>query len=113
MVPGDGGSSNIVTQIKACVSNISSIASILSNAFPQIAGVFTLNNATTTSVAQPGIVANGFPVFVAANATGSLTYRTAGLYVSAVTAGVGFAISTQTGLAGAGSSFYYYVFNPK
>ena len=113
MVPADGGSSNIVTQIKACVSNISSIASILSNAFPQVAGVFTLSNATTTLVAQPGIVANGFPVFVPANATGALTQATNGLYVSAVTAGVGFAISTQTGVAATGGAFNYYVFNPK
>jgi hypothetical protein len=93
-------------------TSLSTIATVLSNAFPQIFGSFTLSNATTTAVAQPGIVAAGFPVFVASNSTAALTQRTAGLFVSAVTAGVGFAISTQNGSAAGNETFHYFVYNP-
>jgi hypothetical protein len=94
------------------VTNLSTIAQTLSNAFPQISGSFTLSNATTTFVTQTAIVAAGFPVLVAANAAAALAEITNGLYVSAVTAGSGFAISTQTGVASGTEAFHYIVFNP-
>jgi hypothetical protein len=75
-------------------------------------GTFTLSNAVTTNVAQPKIVAAGFPVIVPTNGTAALAQRTLGLYVSAVTAGVGFAISTQTGTAVGSETFSYFVYNP-
>lgn len=94
------------------VRGLSNIAQTLSNAFPQVFGTFTLANAVTTNVAQPGIVAAGFPVIVPTNGSAALAERTLGLYVSAVTAGVGFAISTQSGTAVGGETFSYFVYNP-
>lgn len=106
------GIDDLVSNLKNGVTNLGNIAQTLSNAFPQVFGTFTLANAVTTNVVQPKIVAAGFPVIVPTNGTAALAQRTLGLYVSAVTAGVGFAISTQTGTATGGETFSYFVYNP-
>lgn len=112
MADQNQGSANLVSQLKAGVTNISSIAQTLANVFPRLAGSFTLNGGTTTAVAQPGILGNGFPLWVATNTSAALTMRTQGLYLSAVTAGGGFSISTETGTTLGTETFSYVVFNP-
>ena len=94
------------------VRSLGNIAQTLSNAFPQVFGSFTLSAATTTNVAQPKIVAAGFPLIMPTSATAAATLATQGLYLSAVTAGVGFAVSTQTGLAAGTETFSYFIYNP-
>jgi hypothetical protein len=101
------GIDDIVSNLKNGVVALGSIAQTLSNAFPQTFGSFTLSNATTTVVAQTAIIAVAFPIFEPTNATAALTLRTQGLYVSSVTPGVGFAVSTQTGLAVGTETFKY------
>ena len=103
---------DLVSNLKNGVTNLGNIAQTLSNAFPQVFGTFTLSNATTTNVVQPKIVAAGFPILVPTSATSAATILAQGLYVSAVTAGVGFAVSTQTGLAVGTETFSYFVYNP-
>ena len=94
------------------VRNLGQIAQTLSNAFPQVFGSFTLSAATTTNVAQPKIVAAGFPLLTPVGATAGATILAHGLYVSAVTAGVGFAVSTNTGTPLGTETISYVVFNP-
>lgn len=112
MAESDQGLANLVSQLKAGVSNLSSIAQTLSIVFPRLAGSFTLSGGTTTAVSQPGILGNGFPFWIATNAAGALTTRTQGLYLAAVTAGVGFSVATQSGTTLGTETFSYVVFNP-
>ena len=88
------------------------IATAIANAFPRINGTFTLSAATTTVVTQASIAASGMVFFSPTNATGALIQRTNGLFVSAVTSGSGFTMSTQSGSATSGGTFAYIVLNP-
>lgn len=107
-----GGLSDLVSTIKGAVQNLSQLNTTLQNAFPRINGTFTLSAGTTTIVTQPSIGASGIPLITATNATAALTVRTAGLFVSAMTAGVGFSLSTQSGTAQGTETFKYVVVNP-
>lgn len=110
---GFGGSLNdLVSTIKGAVQNLSQINTTLQNTFPRINGTFTLSAGTTTVVTQSSIAASGIPLLMATNATAALTVRTAGLYVSAVTAGASFSVSTQNGTAVGTETFKYIVVNP-
>jgi hypothetical protein len=103
---------DLVNNLKNGVVNIGQIAQTLGNAFPRVSGTFTLANATVTAITQPGIVANGFPIWAPTNAAAALIERTAGLYVASVTAGTGFSMSTQTGTAQGTETFSYVLYNP-
>lgn len=104
--------SAIATGNPALLGAVQSIATAILQTFPRVNGSFTLGNATTTVVTQSGITASGFPLLTPFNATAALLLRTQGLYVSAVTAGVSFSVSTQTGVAAGSEAFKYIVFNP-
>ena len=112
MPDSDQGLANLVSQLKAGVTNLSSIAQTLSIVFPRVAGSFTLSAGTTTAVAQPGILGNGTPWWVPTNAAAAMTLMTNGLYLAVVTAGVGFSVSTGTGTPSGTATFNYVVFNP-
>jgi hypothetical protein len=77
-----------------------------------IAGSVTLGNATVTVVAQPGVTGDSVIFTMATNAAAALTQRTNGLYVSALTAGSGFSLATQSGSASGSETFDYILFNP-
>lgn len=98
-----------VSNIKNLIQQVSNIGQLLGSAFPQLSGTFTLSTATTTAVGVTGMPGSLFPVLTPINATAALTQRTAGLYVSAVTSGVGFAVSTQTGVPTGTERFFYFV----
>lgn len=91
---------------------LAQIATAIVGAFPRINGTFTLSAATTTNVTQASIAANGLVFFSPTNATAALIVRTNGLFVSLVTSGVGFQLSTQSGSATSGGTFSYIVLNP-
>lgn len=94
------------------VAALNAISTAISNTFPRVSGTFTLSAATTTNVTQTGINANGFPQWTPTNLTAALTLINHGLYLSAVTAGAGFSVSTGTGVAAGTETFSYTVFNP-
>lgn len=77
-----------------------------------VVGNLTLTGGTTTAVAQPNVTANSFISWSPTNGTAALTVKNAGLYRSAMTAGVGFALSTQSGTTFGTETFSYIVFNP-
>lgn len=107
-----GENTDLNSTLQGVVDNLSAMVQAFQNAFPRINGTFTLGGGTTTVVTQPSIAASGIPMFVPTNATAALTQRTGGLYVSAVTAGVSFSISTQSGTTFGTETFKYIVINP-
>lgn len=112
-MPGLGaGISDLVSTIKGAVQNLSQINQTLQDALPRITGTFTLSAGTTTVVTQTAIAANGIVHWDATNATAALTVRTAGLYLSAVTSGASFSVSTQSGTAAGTETFNYIAINP-
>lgn len=102
---------DVVSVMKGGVQNIGLLTLAIQNMLPRVAGTFTMSNATTTVVAQPSISANAVVIPFALNASAALLQRTAGLYQSASTAGVGFSISTQSGSAAGGEIFSYIAIN--
>ena len=94
------------------VAAIAAVATAIIAVFPQAMGSFTLANATTTTVNQAGIKAGGIPLWVPANLTAALTVLNHGLYLSVVTAGSGFVVSTATGVASGTEVFDYAIVNP-
>lgn len=77
-----------------------------------VVGSLTLSGGTTTTVPQPNVTANSFIDWNPTNGTAALTQKNAGLFRSAMTAGVGFALSTQSGTTFGTETFSYMVFNP-
>lgn len=109
----------INTAIQTGVSDLAAISTALVAintsivaSFPRISGTFTLANATVTVVTQPAVGATWKVAFTPTNATATLTQYTKGLYVSAVTAGSGFSVSTYTTTAVGTETFEYIGFNP-
>ena len=94
------------------VTAINAITTAILNVFPQAMGSFTLANATTTTISQTGLKSGGFPLWVPANLTAALTVLNHGLYLSVVTAGSGFVVSTATGIATGTEVFDYAIVNP-
>lgn len=107
-----GSIDDIVSQFKNAVDNASQIAQAVQNAFPRINGTFTLSAGTTTVVTQPDAAASAIPWWVPTNAAAAQLVRTRGLYLSAVTAGSGFSVSTDNGTAAGTETFKYVLMNP-
>ena len=95
------------------VASLNSIATAIASALPKLMGTFTLDPSTgSTLVLQPGILANGFPVFTPSNATAAVVILVEGPFVFSVTPGVGFTMNTVGGTAQSGSIFSYFIVNP-
>lgn len=107
-----GGITDLVSTIKGAVRNLAQLNTTLQAVFPRTIGSFTLAAGTTTTVTQPAVKANADVVLTATNATAALTVRTAGLFVSTITPGASFAVSTQNGTAQGSETFSYIVVNP-
>lgn len=105
---------DIVSNLKNGVVNLGLVATALSNALPRAIGTFGDLGVGTgaTTVTEPRILANGFPVFMPSNLSAALTMRANGVYVSSVTAGTGFNINTTNNTAGGGEVFSYVIINP-
>ena len=99
-----------VAAMNAVATAMLSVGTAILSTFPQTRGTFTLANATVTVVTQPATKANSFVSFTPTNATGALTLRTQGLFLSALTAGVSFSLSTQSNSALGTETFSYAVF---
>lgn len=77
-----------------------------------VSGSFTLSAGTTTVVSETNTTSNSVIGLNPTNASAALIERTAGLYVSAYTAGTSFSVSTQSGSAAGTETFNYVMFNP-
>ena len=111
--PQLGGSlTDVVSTMQGSVRNLSSINQTLLKLLPRITGSFTFSAATTTIVTQPAVAANSLVFAMPTNATAALIVRTNGLFVSTLTPGASFTLSTQAGSATSGGTFQYIVINP-
>ena len=64
-----------------------------------------------TTVAQPGILAGGFPLYTPMNLSAANAIN-ASLHVTSITPGVGFAIQNDSGTASGDEIFSYLIVNP-
>jgi hypothetical protein len=106
------GIQDLVNQAQGAVTNLANMVTAFQNAFPRITGSFTLAAATTTVVAQPAITAGSIVIPFATNGTAALTVSNNGLYHSANTPGVSFAMATYSGAAIGSETFAYIIVNP-
>lgn len=89
---------------------LASIAKTLANAFPRIAGSFTLAAAATTVVPQTAISSNSKIALTPTNAAAAtLMAGAASLYVSAKTQGASFTVATANAAAAAGNETFDYL----
>lgn len=102
----------INTAVAALNTTLLTINTSILSVFPRINGTFTLSAATTTVVTQTQLAANAMVFPFSTNATAALIVRTNGLFVSAVTSGASFSVSTQAGSATSGGTFWYVALNP-
>lgn len=98
---------DVVTNLLAGVQNLGLIAEALGTAFPRIAGTFTMSAGTTTVVTNTAVGSVCYIVPFATNTSAASMVRQRGLYQSASTSGVGFALSTETGTAVGTETFQY------
>lgn len=105
---------DLVSNLKNGVTNLGQLIIALQSVFPRVAGSFTLTAAATTTVTQAAIAANSLVFVMAANApAASLMGSAKSLYVSALTPGASFAVTTASGAAAAGTeTFFYFVISP-
>ena len=106
------GTQDGINQLQGIVTNLSQLAQVFQTGFPRIAGSSTLAAQTTTVVTQPAVAANSMISLTMTNAAAALTQRTSGIYVSAITPGASFAVSTQSGAAGGTETITYTIVNP-
>lgn len=103
-----------VSTLKGVVTNLSQLIQTIVALFPRVSGSFTLTAAPTTTVTQPGIKANSIVTLTPSNAAAATLMGSAkALYVSLLTAGASFTVSTANGTSAAGTeTFSYTVINP-
>jgi hypothetical protein len=99
-----------VRQLSAGNKDILALVAAIQAVFPRVSGSFTLGAAASTTVTQPGIAANGFPLLVPTNAAAATLMGSAkALYLSAVVAGASFTVATASGGNAAGTEIFAYV----
>jgi hypothetical protein len=128
--PGQGssGGTDIVTQLQGIVRQLSTsnanintlitsvnalTAAVLAT-FPRITGSFTLAAAASTTVTQTKTAANSVILLIPTDASAAtLMGSNKSLYISALTTGASFAVSTASGGNAAGTeTFDYIMVNP-
>lgn len=117
---GTAGLTDLVTQVQALVrqlsasnTNWSTFISLFEEAFPQITGSFTLTASASNIITQPGIRAGGFPIWVPTNLSAATLEGSAKkLYLSAVTPGASFTLTTASSTPAGTETFSYVVINP-
>lgn len=102
---------DLVSNLQNGVTNLGQLVKVISQVFPRAIGTFTLTaNSATTTVTQPSMVANGFPIWVPTNGAAATSEGSAKkLYLASVTAGSGFTLVTANGGTAAGTETFSYV----
>lgn len=101
---------SVVSQLSTSNANMLALIAVLRAIFPQVFGTFTLAASASTVVTQPVIKANSLPIPIATNAAAAQLMGSAkALYLSALTPGSGFTVSTGNGVAAAGTETFSYV----
>jgi hypothetical protein len=112
--PAGGGMQDLVTTQGNGVRYLGQLVQFIKQLLPRISGTFTMTATATLAVAQPLIQANSIVTLQAKNASaGTLQGSAKSLYISSVTAGVGFTVATANATNAAGTEqFLYTAINP-
>lgn len=112
---GGGGSfQNLVSAIQNGVVYLGKLVTIWQQALPRVNGSFTMAAAATKAVADTRVQANSIISLQATNAAAAtLQGSVKSLYISSVTAGVGFTVATANAANAAGTeTFSYFAVTP-
>lgn len=100
---------DLATNGKLIITQLGSIYSALVNIFRNT-GTLTLAAAATTTVTNTAVAATSRVLLIPTNAAAAtLVGSTKSPYVSTVTAGASFVVSTASGVAAAGTETFFYV----
>jgi len=100
---------DLATNGKSMVQQLGAIYSVLLGIFRNT-GTFTCSAAATTTVTNTAVVATSKVLLIPTNAAAAtLVGSTKSPYVSTVTAGTSFVVSTASGVAAAGTETFFYV----
>lgn len=92
------------------VQAVQALTAAVTATFPRVTGSFTLAAAATLAVAQPGILATSTVTLTPKNAAAAVLQGGANaIFVSVISAGVGFTVATASGAAAAGTEQFYYI----
>lgn len=104
---GSGGLTDVVTALQGITRQLSSLVLAWQGRITQ--GSFTMGAAVSTVVPQPAVKANSNIDFTPRNASaGTLQGSAKALYVSAISPGISFTVSTASGVAAAGTENFSY-----
>lgn len=109
---GTSSSGDVVTALQGITRLLSSLVQIFQGSF--VVGTITLAAAPSTTVSQPGVKSGATILLTPTNASAATLVGSAkSPYISAITAGTSFVISTANATNAAGTeTFSYYVKNP-
>lgn len=105
------GTTDIVIQLQGVVRQLTALVQAIKGRV--ISGSFTMTTGVATFVvAQPAVQAQSTISLTALNSDGAAAQRTNGIYISTVTPGTSFTISTQTGTVSGSPQFSYTINTP-
>jgi hypothetical protein len=105
---GTASSGDIVTALQGMTRLLSSLVKVFQGSY--VTGTFTLAAAASTTVAQPGVKSSASISLTPTNASAATLEGSAkALYVSAVTSGANFTVSTANAASAAGTETFSYL----
>jgi hypothetical protein len=108
--PIGGSLQDLVSNIKSGVNYLGQLVVIWKAVLPRATGTFTMSAAATKAIAETRVQANSIVTLNPANAAaGTLQGSAKYLYVSSVTAGVGFSVATSNATNAAGTEVFSYI----
>jgi hypothetical protein len=101
---------DLVTNSRNLSQNLSQLIQVIQTIFPRTTGSFTFTAAATHTITQPAIKANSLIVLIPTNAAAATLVGSAkSPYVSTITPGASFVVSTASGASAAGTETFSYV----
>ena len=108
-----GGMQDLVSTQKSGVNYLGRLVQLLTAAFPQITGSFTMTAAATLAIPNNKVANNSIVFLTPTNASAaSMQAGATYLYPQSVTSGVGFTVATASGVGTSGATFSYFVVTP-
>jgi hypothetical protein len=105
---GTASSGDVVTALQGMTRLLSSLVKVFQGSY--VTGTFTLAAAASTTVTQPEVKSSASISFTPTNASAALLEGSnKALYISAVTPGASFTVTTSSGGAAAGTETFSYL----